>query len=150
MFIHMPEHDRRTAAAVKSKLNDLRGDAILAGELHCMPLPLDDTFFSSRINGISVANSTQLVVALRSSGYLTQEGLLRADPRRPPGSWREALQQSGVPQLLRDSLAADKSALNEEMNRAWASHEMCATFAHEMLEFCDSPLATCQRYGWSC
>ncbi|CAK0890205.1 unnamed protein product [Prorocentrum cordatum] len=79
------------------------------------------------------------------------DGLLAADPRKG-AEWREALLATGVPQELGDSLEADASAICEEMNVAWASHEMCSTFAEDrgMLDFCEDPAGACARHGMDC
>lgn len=148
LFIHMPV-DSRTAHRVSTSLDELWAGSVTAAELKCVPLPITDTFFSSRIDGISDRQSQKLANVLRDNGFLDEQGYLREDPR---GffDWRDALWSTGVPEELDDSLEPDGSKLNEEMNLAWAAHEMCATFVEEMLDFCEKPQATCAKHGWAC
>lgn len=72
-----------------------------------------------------------------------------AFPGTPPPQ-REAMLTSGVPQALGDELMPDASRLGEEITRAWAFHEMCATHADAMLDFCDDPSRACASHGWFC
>merc|ERR1739848_488505 len=123
---------------VRETLDGLQRSSILAWELHCKPVAVDDAFFSSRVDGISLANSSKLRVALRKDGHLTDQNTLRRDPRGH-STWRESLRKTGMPALLDDSLRGDSSAISEEMNLAWAGHEMCATFVDEMFDFCEDP-----------
>jgi len=148
LFIHMPR-DARTAARVTQALTELRTGGVVTTELHCKPLPIDSTFFAARIPGVSTSMSETLARALRTGGFVDDKGLLLNDPRSSD-DWREALASTGVPEALEDGLAPDESRINEEMNLAWAGHEMCASFASEMLEFCEDPQATCAKYGWTC
>merc|ERR1711957_575697 len=137
LFIHMPR-DERTAARVTPTVERLRKAGVPAAELHCKPLPITDAYFAERIEGVSLEQSAKLAQVLRGAGYLDSDNLLKDDPRGFD-EWVDALQSTGVPQALQDSLERDGSRLNEEMNVAWAMHEMCATFVDEMLDFCEHP-----------
>lgn len=148
VFIHMPVRDKMTAEGVAMTRMSMRASGVPVAEFHCKPLPITDNFFAERMDNVTLQQSKALSGALRKASLLDVDGQLRADPRREPYVWRQALLQTGVPQALEDSLEADLSGLSEEMNVAWAAHEMCASFASEMLEFCENPAEACKNHGW--
>eukprot|EP00929_Paragymnodinium_shiwhaense_P094411 TRINITY_DN54968_c0_g1_i1.p1 TRINITY_DN54968_c0_g1~~TRINITY_DN54968_c0_g1_i1.p1 ORF type:complete len:191 (+),score=40.47 TRINITY_DN54968_c0_g1_i1:680-1252(+) len=150
LFIHMPVEDPMTGEYAAAAVQQHQHLGVMSAELHCMPVALDDAFFSRRIDKVTESQSVKLVQALRADGLLDAEQKLKENPRDPASQWRDALRKTGVPQTLDDSLAPDESAINEEMNLAFAQHEMCSTFAEEMMDFCLDPEATCRRLSWSC
>jgi len=86
------------------------------------PLPLSNLFFYDRINDPSLFTkdvSSEIVKALNEAGILDKDGFLKEDPRR--SNWRTILRPV-VPEA--DSLVADRSAVSEVLNVAWAMHEM--------------------------
>jgi hypothetical protein len=63
---------------------------------------------------------------------LDTANFLKEDPRR--STWRDALASvNGLSQL--DSLMADHSPVSEEMNVAWANHELVSDYIDETLDF---------------
>jgi hypothetical protein len=61
-----------------------------------------------------------VAAAFRKAGITDADGALKTDPRRAP--WRAAV--ASVPGGAAVPTAADRSALSEVMNLAWAAHEM--------------------------
>lgn len=74
-------------------------------------------------------------MVLQQGDALDGEGYLRQDPRVT--TWRELLGDLR-PSLLGDSLVADVSAISEEMNVAYAMHEITADFMTETINFFES------------
>jgi len=148
LFIHMPR-DGRTAGRVTQALRELWDGGIVAAELHCDPQPITADFFSSRMDNVSAAQSRAMADALRQRGILNESGYLVEDPRAG-NDWRAVLAETGVPQALEDTLEPDGSRLSEEFNLAAAKHEMCATHAEAMLDFCEDPAGACERHRWTC
>lgn len=150
LYIHMPR-DRHTSRLVAANVKTLQQNGIIATEVHCKPLQIKDDFFSSRLSNISANTSKALVAAYKAEGLLDSNSYLSEEPRM--SSWRivvERTREKLEPGAMQDLLVADASPLSEVMNVAYASHEMCATFATEMLEFCENPVRTCAKYGWVC
>lgn len=131
VLTHMPERDIRTAERVKKALKVLDAASMhrLQQELH--PLVLDWDFFSRRIDGVGSAASHAMVSALKDAGHVGAEGTLLADPRT--SGWRSigALRKAAKS----DSLVADQSAISEELNVAFAAHEISADAIDQALLF---------------
>lgn len=94
-----------------------------------LPLPIDRAFFCGRIDGISAARSEQLARALAANGLLDAAGRLLSNPRR--SAWRGAVRAFAGD----DTLRSDASAIAEELNVAYASHEIVADQMGETLDF---------------
>lgn len=146
LFIHM-ERDGRTSAMVEKCVAKLTKNGLKAAQIQAPSLPIDDAFFSSRISGLSGHASQRLRHALERASLLDGQGKLRDDPRR--SDWREAVRgASGAPPLAEqlpgvapgqaDSLQPDASALAEELNVAWAMHEITADFMPQTFAWIES------------
>jgi len=107
-------------------------------------LPIFSSYFASRIDGISQAESEEMVATLRTAGLLdlsTSE--LIEDPRKSYKKWSNALRLASLKatslmvfEKRGDALFADKSPIFEAMNVAWGFHEMTRDGVGEALEFC--------------
>jgi hypothetical protein len=137
------EKDLHTLAAVRHATTVLRSRGRYAEMVVAPALPITPHFFSDRIPNFPrphIDASTATVLSakihsrLRSAGMLDRDGLLLEDPRQT--AWRDALRdllETG--QLLRDTLEADKSPISEELNVAFAGHEITADFMRETMQF---------------
>jgi len=71
---------------------------------------------------------------------LTPEGKLKSDPRRT--DWRSTFARNEAAQAAvkasNDSLVADRSALSEVLNVAWAMHELVGDHISESLAWLES------------
>lgn len=131
LWIHMPR-DERMAAGVAATVAGLSSAGRVAVALPVLPLAVADAFFSDRIPGIDAAASAAAVAALRAAGLLNSTGYLVDDPRR--SGWRDAL--APLARRLRgDTLEPDASAVAEELNVAWARHEITADFVQATSAF---------------
>eukprot|EP01007_Sphenomonas_quadrangularis_P000416 NODE_1260_length_937_cov_100.299550_g1045_i0.p1 GENE.NODE_1260_length_937_cov_100.299550_g1045_i0~~NODE_1260_length_937_cov_100.299550_g1045_i0.p1 ORF type:complete len:290 (+),score=62.60 NODE_1260_length_937_cov_100.299550_g1045_i0:22-870(+) len=131
MLDHMPL-DEHTASAVAADLKALSGRGVAVLETRLTPKVVNATYFSDQIPGFPVTMSAQIYAALRSKGIIDGLGRLHEDPRQT--DWRHAL--AAAPGLSAiDSLEADRSAVAEELNVAWAYHEASAEHVAVMLEF---------------
>ncbi len=128
---HMPR-DAGMAAYVAGALEVLHRSGSAAEEATLAPLRVTPDFLSGRIEGMSPETSAAVAAALSAAGLLDAQGFLKADPRR--SAWRDALAPL-APQLGADTLAADASPIAEELNVAYAKHELSADGADAMLAF---------------
>lgn len=130
VLVHMPR-DPRTARAVEMLLQALQRLAPRVREIRALPLRIDDGFFAARIGGISAQRSAALARALKSAGLLDASGALASDPRR--SRWRSAVR--GLVPPAEDTLVSDASPISEELNVAYAMHEIVADQIDETLDF---------------
>jgi len=134
LFVHMPR-DERTARGVSSCIEYLQSVGVRAEELLCPPLPIHDAFFKQRCGFDEIASKT-LVEALRAGDFLMQDSKLADDPRQT--EWREVLAPFAAD--LGDTLVADRSAIAEVLNVAWARHEITSEGVELMLRFCEDAI----------
>lgn len=137
------EKDMKILAAVKRTTTALQKHGRHAEMIVAPALAITPHFFSDRIpnfprpgiaDSAAAALSSKIVSRLKIAGILDDAGRLKEDPRR--SNWRNVLQhllQSG--HLHSDTLEADKSAISEELNLAFAYHEITADFMSETLQF---------------
>lgn len=132
-WIYM-EKDTKTQIGVNATVKALQKSGAMVQKILAKQISLTKTFFSDRIVDLSPALSALLYDALLDSSLLTPSGYLRADPRH--SNWRAALEQLR-PQLLPDTLQADRSPIAEELNVAYSMHEITAEKMDETLAFFD-------------
>ncbi|CEM07910.1 unnamed protein product [Vitrella brassicaformis CCMP3155] len=135
LFVTMAK-DRRTTRLVRALVTRLREHERPALLLAVGPVPIQPSFFSDRIEEVDEELSSRLHKALLEKKLIDGKGWLRHNPRdsqRCP--WREAF--SLIPELKKHglSLTADRSSISEELNVAWASHELTADFTKEILDW---------------
>lgn len=133
MFVHMPR-DKRTAAAVAADVEALKAQGVATLEVKHEPVPLSGTFFSARIEDVSVQLSGQIFRAFKDGGLLDGKGLLKADPRMTVDKWQAVLRDQ-VPEAHNMSLEADRSPIFEVLNVAWAGHEIISDTTDAMLDW---------------
>lgn len=133
-WTHMPR-DAQMAGFVDAALQGLRAAGLEAEEARVGPLPITPAFLAQRVAGLAPETSAKVEAALRDAGLLDKEGFLVRDPRAGGGAeWRSALAPlQGL--LGPDALRADASAVAEELNLAWAEHEITADDINATLAF---------------
>lgn len=132
--------DERAKEHLQTWLKERSGPAVK--HVRLAPLLITESLFSDRAshNGPSPDKSKQMVGALKDTGFLDGEGLLREDPRR--SNWRSILHPLSVhaenegPWFVKDEFAPDRSAISEIMNVAYSQHEMTPDGVEEGLKFC--------------
>jgi hypothetical protein len=140
-FVHMPR-DRYTASRVADNVKTLRQAGVPVKEWQHKPLTLSPTYFADRIEWVDANLSERLYETLKKADYLTLSGELAEDPRR--SGWREVL-HSAVPETRKMNLKPDESCISEELNVAWASHEITSNFMSQTLDFFDEMLKRSAR-----
>ncbi len=143
LFVHMAR-DTRTSALVDKCVRKLKQNGFKAASIEVPPLAITDDYFASRIAGLGGATSQRLRRVLDKASLLDGAGKLLDDPRRTP--WRDAVraasglaeQLPGVAPGVTDSLQADESAVAEELNVAWAAHEITADYMRQTLAWIES------------
>ena len=134
LFVHMPR-DRATAERVREAVAVLRGQGGEAEELLCKEKRMDEGFLARRIPGLKAAQSAELFHALRGEGIIGDDGRMTRDGRRT--SWREAVDRytDGHKDSKIDDWSKFEDGIEEEMNVAYAFHEMSAEFAEEWMDW---------------
>jgi hypothetical protein len=108
-----------------------------AKHIRLPPLALGGSFFSDRIEEVSLAESQAMVQSLQREGFLdttttsTTQGLLMHDPRE--SDWRTVIRPYAPKD---DSFVADRSRISEVLNVAYGMHEMTRDGVKEALTFC--------------
>ncbi|KAI7838591.1 hypothetical protein COHA_007662 [Chlorella ohadii] len=149
LFVSMPR-DLKTADRIKQDMDLLKKynvptDMVL---VYSQPLSLD--FISNRSELIS----PNVVAALQTIGLVDSNLIIKEDPRYTKLPWRQELLQM-VPELssaANDSLVPDASAVSEELNRAYANHEIVGDYLTACLAWFEAggslPLAgLVQQFG---
>lgn len=135
MFVHMAKRDPMTAEYVKESLAVLNASNVATREILVDPTPLSPTYFSDRIGPpeITPEQSQAIYEALRKKSLIDDTHFLTEDPRHT--SWRQALLEAAVPGVETFRLQADLSPISEELNVAWAGHEIVAAPTQAMLDW---------------
>merc|ERR1712228_964453 len=131
----MGSKDKRTSGIVSREIGILKknGDD-LSTVCEIDESPIDSFYFYRRIGSPMTSEiSKKIYKSLKQNGFLNDKDLLIQDPRR--SNWRNFVQESvtGI-----DTLVGDKSAISEEMNVAFAMHELAASCKPEMIKFIKS------------
>lgn len=138
VFTHMAYRDGRTAQMVASSMSKLQRMGVSCTDFRVDPKAVTPEFLTDALPHLNRTVASEIVAALNAAGYLDAVWRLTSDPRE--SSWRKALQQLG--HQIGDTLVADVSPLAEELNRAWAGHEITSEYYAESLHFLEQSLRT--------
>jgi hypothetical protein len=132
------QRDERTLRNVQRTVQHLSEHNKIAEVVVAKELPLQDSYFSDRIDGMSPDLSRSIGSALRNCELLDEGRYLLQDPRVT--DWRECLRRNKelmlqISKEAEDSLEADVSAISEELNVAYAMHELTANHMTDMINF---------------
>lgn len=133
LFVHMVR-DGVTAAGIAKNVAALTQEGVATKTIGVTPRPLATSFFSERIEGITTATSQRLFLALQEAGLVAADGLLRENPRQRGDLWRDAFKL----RVEEKDLKLDLEAISEELNLAWAGHELISDTTNEMLDWFES------------
>ncbi|KAL8512477.1 hypothetical protein ACS0TY_018812 [Phlomoides rotata] len=131
LFVHMPKDETRKRK-IEKYLVVMREKGIDVAEVKCMEFPLTPQFFSNRIPGLDQSLSEKLFDVFRAEGFIDKNGYMRDDGRAIP--WKIAIDERRV-------FLPDKSLVNliqEEMNLAFAYHEMTSLPSQEIFDWFES------------
>ncbi|KAL0306741.1 UNVERIFIED_CONTAM: hypothetical protein Sradi_6091400 [Sesamum radiatum] len=112
----------------------MREKGIDVAEIKCTEFPLTSQFFANRIPGLDLNLSVKLFNVFQEKGFIDKNGYMRDDGRAIP--WKTALEERNI-------LLPDKSLINhiqEEMNLAFAYHEMTSLQSEQILDWFESHL----------
>ncbi|XVF58540.1 hypothetical protein PTKIN_Ptkin07bG0074400 [Pterospermum kingtungense] len=130
LFVHMPKDVHRQQKITKF-MEVLRNKGIDVAEIECKELPLSPTFLSDRIPGLNQAISARLFNLFREKGFINENGYMKRDGHKT--NWEEALHDSKT-FLLKDLV----HPVQEELNLAFAYHEMTSLQSEEIFKWFDS------------
>lgn len=131
LFVHMPKDEKRRWK-IEKYLVVMRDKGIDVAEVKCMEFPLTPQFFANRIPGFSQDLSEKLFIVFKVKGFIDENGYMRDDGRTIP--WKTAIEERNI-------FLPDKSLVNhiqEEMNLAYAYHEMTSLQSQEILDWFES------------
>lgn len=138
MYIPMAR-DQRLLEIVREQMSVLKKEDpnTISRVCEVKALPIDSMYFHQRIGGkVTKEISEKIYDGLNEKGHLDKDGFLMADPRR--SSWRDIVKKSVDLGILSDGLKADSSPISEEMNVAFAMHELAAQCTEEMMGFIEA------------
>lgn len=130
-WIYM-EKDIKTADEVLANIDALKRSSALVESVLAKQIALTKGFFSDRIEGMSPQTSESIYDAFMANNLITEFGYLRADPRH--SNWRGLVEDMEDIKNT-DNLIADKSSIAEELNVAYALHEMTAEHMDKTIVF---------------
>lgn len=134
-WVHMPR-DEPMLKYVEAALGGLKAAGLETEEVRVEPRRLTPDFLAERVEGLPAEVSAAVHGALLQAGLLNAEGSLKSDPRSGGGAeWRAALAALPADTLRNDTLVADASPIAEELNVAWAKHEIVADPMNDTLAF---------------
>lgn len=131
--IHMAK-DKRTSKGVREMFAELTKQRVSVFEMLVQPQPLTPGFLANRTKDISHAVSAAIHSTLQKAGMLDSEGFLLQDPRQTSEQWQSLLHQH-VAATKQMNLKHDESSIHEELNLAWAGHELVSDNISSVFEF---------------
>ncbi|XP_049935363.1 uncharacterized protein LOC116259914 isoform X2 [Nymphaea colorata] len=134
LFVHMPK-DRKRARLISEYMESLKKKGILVSEIRCTEFPLSPKFLSDRVPGVDEALSVKIFRTFHEKGIIDEKGFMVSDGRIV--RWREALAEKEV---LPDNYEW-ASHIQEELNLAFAYHEMTSLPIAQILDWFQSHLS---------
>lgn len=135
LFVHMPK-DQHIKRLIAVNMAEMRKKGVHVKEVGCMELPLTPSFFSDRIPGLDQALSVMLFELFQAKGFVDDKGYLKDDGRATP--WKQA--------LIERERSLEKYELldhiQEELNLAFAYHEMTSLPIVDILDWFESHLGS--------
>ncbi|BBN09541.1 hypothetical protein MPTK1_4g20580 [Marchantia polymorpha subsp. ruderalis] len=133
LFVYMPK-DTRLALRIKDSRNLLRSKGVETDEVLCTELKVTPHFFSNKIPAINDDVSEKLVAVFKDYGLLNHAGYMKLDGRS--SGWIGPVRKRNVlPFAMRRKL---ERHLEEELNLAYAFHEMTSVPAEAILDWFDA------------
>lgn len=129
--------DQHTAHGVQEMTSVLVQQGVKVLNMEVQPRALSPTFLSNRTKDISQSVSAAIFSTFQKAGLLDYADFLLDDPRQTSAQWQGLLKQH-VPATKQMSLKHDESAVHEELNLAWAGHELISDNISTVFEFFQS------------
>lgn len=131
LFVHMPK-DHIRAALIRVNMEALRQKGIPVKEIRCLEFPLHPKLLSDKIPGLDQTLSIRLFEVFREKGFINKNGYMRNDGRAIP--WKQAVKQRNL--LLKKHELVNH--IEEELNLAFAYHEMTSLHSDDIFEWFES------------
>lgn len=131
LFVHMPK-DQVTMSRIQKNMRVLRQNGVPVSEIRCMEFPLSPDLLLDRIPRLNKTFCLKLYDVFREKGFIDQNGYLKNDGRQ--FQWKEAL-------VEKDMISENYELLkhiDEELNLAFALHELTSFQADEILFWFES------------
>ncbi|KAM1919995.1 hypothetical protein ACFX15_023861 [Malus domestica] len=110
----------------------LKFNSVDVAEIECMEFPLSPHLLADRIPGLDQSVSAKLFELFRKKGFIDENGYMKNDGRKT--RWKEAVRESKIVSLD-DHLT---HYIQEELNLAFAYHEMASLHADRMFKWFES------------
>ncbi|XP_076917957.1 uncharacterized protein LOC143578177 [Bidens hawaiensis] len=133
LFVHMPK-DKRRKRLIDANLEVMRNQGVDVAEVECLELPLSPRFLAERVPGLGLKASAELFGVFKEKGFVDERGYLVRDGWVLP--WKEAASERKV-SLPNEVLI---SYIQEELNLAFAYHEMTSLQSERMFNWFESHL----------
>jgi hypothetical protein len=133
MFLHMPK-DRRRVALLERNMKMLTSSGVEVRELRSLELPLTPALLSDRIPGLDHGLSERIWKIFSEEGFIDERGYMRKDGRATP--WKDAVSKRG----FWEEVSRWSDHIQEELNLAYAYHEMTSLQADEMFNWIEEHL----------
>lgn len=131
--------DKLTVKSVALNMDVLQSQGISVREITVESQPLYPHYFSDRIVGFPQQLSEGIVGTLKEHGLIGAKGYLKRDPRSTARDWqwliREKVQGFNEEEW---PLQPDESGVHEELNIAYAGHEIISDYVDEMFDWWES------------
>ncbi|XP_022149746.1 uncharacterized protein LOC111018103 [Momordica charantia] len=133
LFIHMPK-DQFREKKINENMKFLRSKGVDVAEIECLEFALSPNFFADRIPELDKSVSAKLFELFQAKGFVDGNGKMLKDGRAT--RWKEALRMSGI--SVPDNNLTHH--IQEEMNLAFAYHEMTSLEADQIFTWFESHL----------
>ncbi|KAL2930831.1 Poly(3-hydroxyoctanoate) depolymerase [Bienertia sinuspersici] len=134
LFVHMPK-DERTKKKIDTQVEMLKKKGIKVQEIKCMEFPVTANWLSDRVPSLDPATSSKLIRLFRDKGFTDTKGYMKYDGRVAP--WREAIKQNNI---VLPNGSKFMHHVEEELNLAYAYHEMTSLQSDQIFEWFKSHL----------
>eukprot|EP01026_Neomeris_dumetosa_P020694 TRINITY_DN1833_c0_g1_i1.p1 TRINITY_DN1833_c0_g1~~TRINITY_DN1833_c0_g1_i1.p1 ORF type:complete len:473 (-),score=22.30 TRINITY_DN1833_c0_g1_i1:748-2166(-) len=133
VFIHM-ERDTKLTSLVQEVVGVFKNNSVNVQDILVPKRSINESYMHDRIDDIDIELSSKIYKALYSSELLDTQGYLKSDPRQND-VWRSVLLDE-IPEIGElDSLQQDESPIAEELNVAWAQHQMISDYTSQVLKW---------------
>ncbi|KAK9059936.1 hypothetical protein SSX86_020640 [Deinandra increscens subsp. villosa] len=133
LFVHMPK-DKRRKKMIDANLESMRREGVDVAEVQSMELALSPSFLADRVPGLDRKISAELFDLFKEKGFVNENGYLIDDGRVIP--WKKAMNERKV--SLPDKVLV--SYIQEELNLAFAYHEMTSLQSEQIFNWFESHL----------
>lgn len=133
LFVHMPK-DKVRKRIIDVNLEMMKREGVEVAEIQCKELALSPNFLADRVPGLDMKISVELFNLFKEKGFINKRGYLINDGRVIP--WKEAMNERKI--SLPNNILVNY--IQEELNLAFAYHEMTSLQSEQMFDWFESHL----------